>query len=509
MSLIERGSARPDVDYDVIIVGAGLSGIGAAYRLQESHPHRSYAILEGREAIGGTWDLFRYPGVRSDSDMYTLGYPFRPWTNRKSIADGETIREYVTDTAAENGIDKHIQFQTKVQSAQWSSADERWTLTVTRTDGEQARTEELTAAFVFMCSGYYNYEHPYEPVFEGIEDFAGQVVHPQFWPEDLDYAGKKVVVIGSGATAVTVVPAMTDRAEHVTMLQRTPTYFTVLPEEDPIAKRLRSLLPEKLAYKIIRGKNVALTSAFYQLCRRRPKVAKKLLQSQVTHFLKDAKQTEQHFNPPYQPWDQRLCVVPDADFFRAVRSGKASVVTDHIERFVPKGIKLRSGKVLEADIVVTATGLALQMVGGVDISVDGSPVDASETWLYRGVLLSGVPNLAICIGYVNASWTLRSDLTARYVARLLTYLDQNGYSVATPTAPTSQDEQPLLPLDSGYIARSAALMPKLGTADPWLMPQNYLRDAASMRTADVTRSMSFGRRARKTAAAPEYESSSV
>lgn len=503
MSFIEHDSTEPAPDHDVVIVGAGLSGIGAACRLHQQHPGRDVVVLEGRDDIGGTWDLFRYPGVRSDSDMYTLSYPFRPWTGDKSIASGESILRYVRETAAEYGIDRKIQFGTKVTRAEWSSETERWTLTVTRNAAGAGSTEEqLTCSFLFLCSGYYDYEHPYDPDFPGIGDFDGTVVHPQFWPEDLDYSGKQVVVIGSGATAVTIVPEMAKQAEHVTMLQRTPTYLTALPGEDRLANRLRSVLPDKVAYRITRAKNIATTSLFYKLCRARPELARKLLKSQTAQQLKDRDLADQHFTPPYQPWDQRLCVVPDGDFFRAMRRGSTSVVTDHIQRFVPHGIELVSGEVLPADIVVTATGLSMRMAGGIDLVVDGTPVAPGEHWIYRGVMLSGVPNAAICVGYTNASWTLRSDLTARYVCRLLSYLDKHGYTVAAPTVPEGLRSQPLLPLDSGYVARAAGQVPKQGSEDPWQMRQSYLADAASMRTADLSRSMTFRRGARKPAHSP-------
>ncbi|MFI1917488.1 flavin-containing monooxygenase [Nocardia sp. NPDC020380] len=474
---------------DVVIVGAGLSGIGAAYRLQSEHPGRSYAILEARDSLGGTWDLFRYPGIRSDSDMFTLGYPFKPWRDAKSIADGPSILRYIGETATENGIDRHIRFGTKVVAAEWDSAASRWTLTLSVTTADGAETRTLTCGFLYSCSGYYNYEHGHQPDFPGLADFAGTVVHPQFWPEDLDYAGKKVVVIGSGATAVTLVPAMAEQAELVTMLQRTPTWISAVPGRDKQADKIRELLPPKLAHRVIRTKNILFNVGFYQYCRRRPEAARKLLTGLTTRILKDEKLVAEHFTPSYNPWDQRLCAVPDADFFKAMRKGKAEVVTDHIETFVPEGIRLKSGRVLEADIVITATGLQLLAFGGIGLTVDGAPVDLSEQFVWQGTMLTGVPNFAVCVGYTNASWTLRADLTSRLVCKVLTYMDRNGYTAVVPSPQGALTERPLLDLASGYIQRSIGDFPRQGDRHPWRVRQNYLLDSATTMRTDLSKTL--------------------
>jgi cation diffusion facilitator CzcD-associated flavoprotein CzcO len=471
--------------FDVLIIGAGLSGIGAAWRLQEQVPGKTYAILEARTAIGGTWDLFRYPGVRSDSDMFTLSYPFRPWRDAESIAPGEKIRRYIEDTAAEAGITRHIRFGARVTTADWSASTNRWTLTLA--DGTT-----MTCHFLYACAGYYDYAKGYQPDFPGLSYFSGQLVHPQFWPTDLDYTGRRVVVIGSGATAVTLVPAMAAGAAHVTMLQRSPTYLTVLPERDIIANALRRILPARAANRVARAKNILLTQGFYQLARRRPQRVRQLLRAFAVHQLKDAAYVDEHFNPTYDPWDQRLCVIPSGDLYTAIRAGRASVVTDHIDSFVPEGIRLRSGRVLDADIVVSATGLSLVPVGGVAVSVDGEPVDIGSRAAYRGLMLSGVPNFAYCIGYVNASWTLRADLANRYVCRLLRHMARHGYVVATPRSP-AEFGRPLLDLSAGYVQRALDKFPRQGDRDPWLVRQNYLRDVVTTPRADVTRDMTFSR----------------
>ena len=479
--------------FDVLIIGAGLSGIGAAWRLRQQRPGTRYAILEAREAIGGTWDLFRYPGVRSDSDMFTLSYPFRPWRGAESMASGDHIRQYIEETAAEAGITPHIRFGAKVVSADWSAADARWTL---RTAGG----EELICSFVYACAGYYRYDEGYQPGFPGLDSFGGQLIHPQFWPAGLSYEDKRVVVIGSGATAVTLVPAMAPEAAHVTMLQRSPTYMTVLPRRDAIADAVRKVLPAKPANRLLRAKNVLLSQGFYQLARRRPQTVRRLLRGVAVRSLGDEAYVDQHFKPRYEPWDQRLCVIPGGDLYAAIKSGKASVVTDRIAAFEPAGIRLDSGALLPADIVVSATGLSLIPVGGVQVSLDGTPVEIAEHAAYRGLMLSGVPNLAYCIGYTNASWTLRADLSSRYVCRLLAYMDRHGYAVATPTNPAAQG-RPLLDLTSGYVQRALEKFPYQGDRDPWLVRQNYLRDALITPRADVTRDMTFTRRA----AAPRLE----
>ncbi|MFD3459133.1 flavin-containing monooxygenase [Nocardia fluminea] len=469
---------------DVVIVGAGLSGIGAAYRLQTECPDKSYAILEAREALGGTWDLFRYPGIRSDSDMFTLGYPFKPWRDAKSIADGPSILRYMADTAAEFGIDRHIRFHTKVVSADWSNATAQWTLTLEQCDttGTTVATT-LTCNFLYACAGYYNYDRAHAPVFPGVEDFSGQVVHPQFWPDDLDYAGKRVVVIGSGATAVTLVPAMAEQAAHVTMLQRSPTWISAVPGRDKQADKIRGLLPPDLAHRVIRTKNILFNIGFYQYCRRRPESARKLLTALTTRILKDEKVVAEHFTPDYNPWDQRLCAVPDADFFKAMKKGTADVVTDHIDTFVPEGIRLKSGRILEADIVVTATGLQLLAFGGIAPKVDGETVNLSDQFVWQGAMLTGVPNFAVCIGYTNASWTLRADLSSRLVCRVLNHMDRNDAAAVVPTPDGKLDERPLLDLASGYVQRSIAEFPRQGDRRPWKVRQNYVLDSVTtMRT---------------------------
>jgi monooxygenase len=471
--------------FDVLIIGAGLSGIGAAWRLRESRPGTTFAILEARDAIGGTWDLFRYPGVRSDSDMFTLSYPFRPWREPESIAPGDKIRRYIEETAVAGGIMPHIRFGSKVITASWSSATQRWTLGLA--DGKT-----LTCNFVYACAGYYDYTAGYQPSFPGLSTFAGQLVHPQFWPRDLSYAGKKVVVIGSGATAVTLVPAMAGQAEHVTMLQRSPTYMTVLPSRDVVANALRRVLPISVANKLTRAKNILITQGFYQLARRRPDRVRRILRGFAVRALKDPAYVDEHFNPRYEPWDQRLCVIPSGDLYSVLRDGSASIVTDHIDRFEPTGIRLKSGRVLEADLVVAATGLSLIPLGGIQVTVDGSAVTPGDHTAYRGVMLDDVPNLAYCIGYVNASWTLRADLSHRYVMRLLAYMDKHGYGTAVPTSPGGQG-RPLLDLSSGYVQRALDKFPRQGARDPWLVRQNYLRDVLTTPRADVTRDMTFTR----------------
>jgi cation diffusion facilitator CzcD-associated flavoprotein CzcO len=470
---------------DVLIIGAGLSGIGAAWRLSRERPQTSFAVLEARDAIGGTWDLFRYPGVRSDSDMFTLSYPFRPWSGSRSLADGESIRTYIRRTAEEAGIIPRIRFRTKAVSAAWSTGQARWT--VETTNGT------YTCRFLYACAGYYDYDRGYQPDWPGLADYAGTFVHPQFWPADLDHAGKRVVVIGSGATAVTLVPAMAQTAAHVTMLQRSPSYLTVLPDRDVVADALRRRLPPRLAHRLIRAKNIALTQGFYQLARRRPERVKRLLRGFAVRRIGDEAYVDEHFTPSYDPWDQRWCVVPRGDLFDAIRTGTASVVTDHIDRFVPEGIRLVSGRVLPAGIVVSATGLSLLPVGGMTVTVDGARVDPGRRLAYRGLMLSGVPNLAYCIGYSNASWTLRADLSHRYVLRLLSYLDRNGYAIATPDAAPGGERRPLLELTSGYVRRALDRFPQQGDHDPWRVRQNYVRDLLTFPRADVRRDMTFSR----------------
>jgi monooxygenase len=465
---------------DVLIVGAGLSGIGAGYHLQANCPEKTYAVLEARDCIGGTWDLFRYPGIRSDSDMYTLGYSFRPWRDAKSLADGPAILSYVRDVARDYGIDEKIRFHHRVVSAEWSTAQARWTVEAERTDTHE--TVHLTCGFVLMCSGYYRYDEGYTPEFKGTERFAGQVVHPQRWADDVDYAGKRVVVIGSGATAVTLVPALAKRAAHVTMLQRSPSYVVSLPEQDPIANLLRRVLPAKLAYSIVRWKNVLLMMLIFQLSRRRPAMMKGVIRKGVERQLPPGYDIDTHFKPRYNPWDQRMCLVPNGDLFEAITEGRASVLTDQIDTFTEKGLQLASGSELEADLIVTATGLNLLALGGMRLAVDGRDVEVPETMGYKGMMLSGVPNLAIALGYTNASWTLKCDLTCGYVARLLQHMDEHGYRQCLPGDPDcSVVPEPFIDFSSGYVQRSIAKFPKQGSRAPWRLYQNYARDIVSLR----------------------------
>ncbi|QIS07228.1 NAD(P)-binding protein [Nocardia brasiliensis] len=475
---------------DVVIVGAGLSGIGAAYRLQTECPGKTYAVLEARAALGGTWDLFRYPGIRSDSDMFTLGYPFKPWRDAKSIADGPSILHYINETAAENGIDRHIRYGTKVIAADWSSETTRWTLTLEQRDGAGAvARRELTCGFLYSCAGYYNYDQGYTPEFPGRSSFSGQVVHPQFWPEELDYSGKRVVVIGSGATAVTLVPSMADAAERVTMLQRSPTWISAVPRRDKRADKIRELLPPQLAHRVIRTKNILFSIGFYQYCRRRPESARNLLTRLNLRILGDKQMVAEHFTPSYNPWDQRLCAAPSADFFRAIKKGKAEVVTDHIDAFVPEGIRLKSGRVLPADIVVTATGLQLQAFGGIEPRVDGETVALAEQFVWQGTMVSGVPNFAVCLGYTNASWTLRADLSSRLVCKIINHMDRRDRAAVVPKPDGALVEQPLLELTSGYIQRAIGTFPRQGDRRPWKVRQNYLLDSVFTLHTDLDKTL--------------------
>jgi cation diffusion facilitator CzcD-associated flavoprotein CzcO len=474
---------------DVLIVGAGLSGIGAARHIQERRPKDSFLILEAREDLGGTWDLFRYPGIRSDSDMYTLGYRFKPWTDPKAIADGPAILDYVRETARETGIDQRIRYGHRVQRAEWSSSDARWTVTAERTDtGETVR---LTCGFLYGCTGYYRYDEGYTPEFFGRERFQGQIIHPQHWPEDLDYAGKRVVVIGSGATAVTLVPAMAKDAAHVTMLQRSPTYIVSVPEEDPVATVLRKALPDKVAYPLLRWKNVGITTAIYRLSRRYPDKMRALFRRGVLKQVPAGYAVDTHFKPKYDPWDQRLCVVPGGDLFRAIRHGDASIVTDTIETFTETGIRLTSGQELEADIIVTATGLNLLAFGGTDLVVDGEAVDLPDTMAYKSLMLSDVPNFAYALGYTNLSWTLKADLTAEYVCRLLDHMERAGVAAAVPTRDAGVQEEPFLDFQAGYVLRALDQFPKQGAAAPWRVHMDYARDLLMLRRGSVTDGMRF------------------
>ena len=469
---------------DVLIVGAGLSGVGAAHHLQERCPGKSYSVLEAREDIGGTWDLFRYPGLRSDSDIYTFAYRFRPWTGAQAIADGSSILRYVRETAREGGIDRHIRLRHRVVAANWSSAEARWTVEVERTDSGETVT--MTCGFLFVNSGYYRYDQGYMPEFAGIDDFAGRVVHPQHWPEDLDYAGKRVVVIGSGATAMTLVPVMAREAAQVTLLQRSPSYVASIPSEDVIAKLLHYVLSDRTAYSIVRWKNVALQWIAYRLGRNWPELMKKILRQGARKALPDGYDVDTHFKPRYQPWDQRVCLVPDADLFKALRDGRAEMVTDRIETFIAGGIKLESGRELEADVVVTATGLNLLFLGGMRISIDGEEPDFRRALAYRGMMLSDFPNFAYTLGYTNASWTLKADLTAEYVCRLLNHMDACGYRVCAPLRnDPSVTEEPLLDFTSGYVLRSIDDLPKQGSKEPWKLRQDYPRDLRTLRRSPL------------------------
>ena len=480
--------------FDVLIVGAGLSGIGAAWHLQDRCPGKSYAILEGRAASGGTWDLFRYPGVRSDSDMYTLGYRFRPWKEAKAIADGPSILKYIREVASDHGIDRRIRFNHRVVAASWSTQDARWTVEVER--GEDKEPARFTCSFLWMCSGYYRTDSGYLPEFAGIERFKGRVAHPQKWTDDIDYKDKKVVVIGSGATAVTLVPSMADSgAAHVTMLQRSPTYMAMRPSQDPFATKMRKRLPLKLAYTVTRWKNVLLGMYFFQMCKRKPERVKELLLGGVAKVLGPGHDIETHFTPRYKPWDQRLCLVPDADFFRAMRRGKVDVVTDQIETFTETGIKLKSGRELTADLVVTATGLVLVPVGGARLTVDGQPVDLSKRFIYKGMMYSDVPNLASVFGYTNASWTLKADLVSEYVCRILNHMDRGGFRICMPrNDDPTLSEEPWVSFSSGYIQRALAHQPKQGSRRPWKLYQNYALDLLSLRFGSIRdRAMTFMR----------------
>ena len=467
--------------FDVLIVGAGLSGIGAAVHLQTNCPGRTYAILEGRAATGGTWDLFRYPGIRSDSDMYTLGYAFKPWTEAKAIADGPSILRYVRDTARDHGIDKHIRFDSKVVGASWSTRDAAWTVEIA---GEHPAT--LTCNFLFLCGGYYDYDQGYTPDFPGAERFKGRTVHPQHWPENLDYAGKRVVVIGSGATAVTLVPEMAKTAAKVTMLQRSPTYVVSRPAEDAFANALRKRLPAKLAYMLIRWRNVLMGMYFFNYTRKKPQVVKDRLIGMVRDQLGPDYDVATHFTPRYNPWDQRLCLVPDADLFEAIKTGRAEVVTDQIDTFTETGILLKSGQTLEADIIVTATGLNLKPMNGVALTVDGETIEPGKVFSYKGMMYSGVPNLATSFGYTNASWTLKCDLTCGYVCRLLNHMQKTGLRQCTPRlADANMAEQPWLDFSSGYVQRSIGAFPKQGTKAPWKLHQNYALDLMNLKYSAI------------------------
>lgn len=479
--MVSTPSAAP---LDVLIVGAGLSGIGAARHLQKNCPGKTFALLEARAALGGTWDLFRYPGIRSDSDMHTLGYSFKPWTAAKAIADGPAILNYIRSAAEETGITDHVRYRHTVKRAAWSSADALWTVECEHTLDDQVNTVQLQTRFLYLCSGYYSYAEGYAPTFEGQADFKGQVIHPQFWPDNLDYANKHVVVVGSGATAVTLVPSMADKAAHVTMLQRSPTYVVSRPGKDGLALGLQRFLPDRVAYTLTRWKNVVLNIFFFQLARRRPEGVKKVLVGLAKKQAGNGVDAT-HFTPKYKPWDQRVCVVPDGDLFRQLRAGKASVVTDTIAHFTPTGVRLNSGQELKADIVVTATGLKLNALGDIQMTVDGRPCNANQSLVYRGMMLSGVPNMAMAFGYTNSSWTLKADLTAERVCRLINHMDAKGLRAAVAQPGKDVAPLPFLELSSGYVQRAAQVLPQQGSRRPWQVYQNYLMDMLSIRYSRI------------------------
>ncbi len=477
--------SRPQAEHvDVVIVGAGLSGIGAAHHLRAALPGRSYAILEARTASGGTWDLFRYPGLRSDSDLHTYGYAFKPWTNEKSIADGEAILDYIRETAREGAIDEHIRFSHEVRRIEWSSAEARWTVDALRTDtGEEIR---MSCSWVFCASGYYRYSAGYRPEFPGEERFAGEIVHPQHWPEDLDYAGKRVLVIGSGATAVTLVPAMAGTAAHVTMLQRSPSYVVSLPEKDLVANALKRWLPAERAYALTRRKNIWMQRTFYNLSRSRPGLVKKLLRFGLERHLPAGYDIDRHFTPDYDPWDQRLCAVPDGDLFAAISSGSAEIVTDRIREFTETGIALQSGGELEADIIVTATGLDLVALGGIEIILDEQPVALPEKLVYKSAMLSDVPNLTFVFGYTNSSWTLKLDLVCDWTCRLLSHMDRRGYDTCIPVnSDQGIETRPFLDFGAGYVKRAVSSFPRQGTSGPWQVKMSYAQDVRVLRDGAI------------------------
>ena len=469
---------------DLLIVGAGISGVDAACRLKERCPDKSWLVLEARDRVGGTWDLFRYPGVRSDSDMFTLGFPFRAWHTDKAIVEGTAIREYVEETAREHGIFDSIRFGHKVTRASWSPEDSRWTVETER--------GIFTCSFLYLASGYYDYAEGFRPTWPGEADFRGRIVHPQFWPEDLDFARKRVAVIGSGATAVTLVPALAEQAAHVTMVQRTPTYIVSRPSRDSAAGWLQRRLPRPIADVAIRWKNVLLTIYFYDKARRKPDHVSQRIREEIGKSLPVGYPVERDFSPPYKPWDQRLCLVPDGDLFASMRSGKVSIATGSIERFTPDGLSLSTGEQVDADIVVTATGLNMKLAGGIALDVDGQPVSVADRFIYKGMMLSGLPNLFIAFGYINASWTLRSDLTARSACRLLNHMRRRGFATATPRAEDSAERRPMMDFSSGYVARSAAILPSQSDRHPWRVHQNYVRDLVSMTFGPIDEALEFG-----------------
>ena len=470
--------------FDVVVVGAGISGIGAGCNLQKKCPNKSFVILEGRESFGGTWDLFRYPGIRSDSDMHTMGFRFKPWVDKRYIADGPSILNYLEETISENNLKDKIRYKHKVLSSSWSSSKSQWNLEVMNLDSENI--ESFSCSFLLLCGGYYNYDEGYSPHFENQEKFNGLIVHPQKWPEDLNYHNKKVVVIGSGATAVTIIPSMSEEVKHITMLQRSPTYYMAAPDKDMIGHFFRKIFPQRAAHFLTRWKNIFLGRYFYSRCVKNPEKVKKLLIDGVRAHLGDKYDIETHFTPKYNPWDQRLCFVPNADMFEAIKSGKASVITDHIDQFTEDGIKLKSGKELTADIVITATGLNLQFLNGIDLKVDNSKVNVAEKMSYKGRMFSDIPNLAASFGYTTASWTLGADLTSEYVCKLLNYMDKNGYDYCSPVVGDDVEEEgAYLNLSSGYITRALDKIPKQGSRSPWMSTQDYLTDIIEVRWGSI------------------------
>ncbi|KAA0097939.1 NAD(P)/FAD-dependent oxidoreductase [Mycolicibacterium sp. P1-18] len=488
---------------DVLIIGAGISGLGAAYRIHQRNPQLSYTILERRERIGGTWDLFRYPGIRSDSDIFTLSLPFEPWTRPENVADGGDIRDYLADAARHHGMDEHIRFDTRVISADWDSSTDTWTLRTSASDGS---TTSYRGRFVFFGTGYYDYDRPYRPDIPGLEDFAGDVVHPQFWPESLEHSGKRVVVIGSGATAISLVPALAKTAAHVTMLQRSPTYMMSMARVDPMVESIRKVLSPKLAHSVVRARNAAFSVLSYAMFRKAPRFGRWLVRNRTIAALPEGYDVDLHFKPRYDPWDQRMCLVLDHDLFDDIGQGRAEVVTDHVDHVDATGIVLTSGRRIDADLIVTATGLQLQALGGVDIVVDGTAVTPTDRFVYKEHLLEDVPNMAWCIGYTNASWTLRADMTARAVAKLLAYMESRGYTHAYPhLGEVSMPEKPTFDLKAGYIQRAPHALPKSGIRRPWNVRHNYVLDILDHRFDRIEESMVFGRAPAQTAQKPETE----
>ena len=464
---------------DVLIIGAGLAGIGGACQLRRQCPDRTFTVLESRAVSGGTWDLFRYPGIRSDSDMYTYSYSFKPWRDKSTIADGHKILSYIREAAADYDVEQHIRYQHKVVAANWSDVDKRWHVTARR--GDTAERVTISCKFVFNCTGYYDYEQGYTPAFAGMDDFNGQVLHAQHWPEDLDYHDKRVIVVGSGATAVTLVPTLSKDTASLVMLQRTPTYIATVPSEDPLAKKLRKWLPESWTFRLTRWKKVLFQIYVYKLSRKRPDDLRRFMLGQVRQALGPDYDIKTHFTPPYNPWDQRLCAVPDGDMFKAIKQGRAEVITDHIERFNKTGIALKSGAQLDADIVILATGLNLQFAGGIEYSINNEKVDYTKHFIYRGMMFSDVPNMAFTVGYTNSSWTLKTDLTSNYVCRLLKKMARGGFASVTPRMKGSVEEMPLLDFDAGYVLRAREQFPKQGNRLPWKNYQDYIRDFIGLR----------------------------